>query len=322
MPNWLKTMIGDKPIWVVVAAAMLASVGTLTAQALWKAAGEVLNSQAELVFLVQDGQSRPLEGAVIQVLDADLEPMQFRDGETRLVSGEQGSARAVIGRRPPPAVLRFEYMFEGEPHFFNEPMRPLDGTTIRVIFDPDIWYTEKASVSTTPVSSFDWLNLGPTWLRIAANERGQAERPNGDNPRILEYIRSVNPNAALGEDVGWSSAFVNWVMTQAGLVGTQSMEGRSWLSWGAPSRLTPGCVAVFWRDSPDGNSTHVGFFLDETESGLQVLGGNQSNAVQIATFSRSRFLGCRMPRPDRRDRFNSVRPPTDSIAAPQPAPGG
>ncbi len=144
------------------------------------------------------------------------------------------------------------------------------------------------------------LSLGgkpdPPWLAIALAERGTREVRGGrDNPRIVEYLRSTNLRAPLAADdeTPWCSAFVNWCVERSGFEGTDSAWARSWLSWGRtleqPSR---GCITVLDRGPGSG---HVGFFVGEKGRDVELLGGNQRDAVTIATFPRDRVLGHRLP---------------------------
>lgn len=136
----------------------------------------------------------------------------------------------------------------------------------------------------------------PPWLAIATAEVGIKEYPgNGENPRILEYLRSTTlaaPDSARDE-TPWCSAFANWCVEKSGYEGTDSAWARSWLNWGAPlDKPRRGCVTVFQRD---GNKGHVAFFLAAGAGGIKVLGGNQSNAVCISSYKKADLLGYRLP---------------------------
>jgi uncharacterized protein (TIGR02594 family) len=75
---------------------------------------------------------------------------------------------------------------------------------------------------------------------------------------------------------------------------------RSWLSWGQATQ-TPrrGCIVVFQREKKFG---HVGFYLEETDTEIKVLGGNQQNLqtrmfeVSEKYYPRSELLGYRIPK--------------------------
>jgi uncharacterized protein (TIGR02594 family) len=138
----------------------------------------------------------------------------------------------------------------------------------------------------------------PAWMKAAYGELGQKEVPgSAHNPRILEYFRSAQIAAPPQDDeTEWSSAFVHWVLRQSGINGTRSLANRSWLSWGVPTEVKPGCIAVFWRGSPDGLLGHVGFVVSPPkDNSLAILGGNQGDSVSIVSLPASRLLGCRWP---------------------------
>ncbi|MGQ9921950.1 MAG: NlpC/P60 family protein, partial [Desulfobacca sp.] len=136
------------------------------------------------------------------------------------------------------------------------------------------------------------------WLKIARQELGVKESPgSGDNPRVVEYLKSTTLGRPDNEndETPWCSAFVNWVLKQAGVEPrTNSAWARSWLNWGvATDDPIPGTIVVFARGQ---NAGHVAFYLDEDEDRIQVLGGNQGNAVTIAWFSKANLLGYREPK--------------------------
>jgi uncharacterized protein (TIGR02594 family) len=134
------------------------------------------------------------------------------------------------------------------------------------------------------------------WMPIALAEVGIKEFPGaGDNPRIVEYLRSTNLAAshASQDETHWCSGFVNWCVERAGMEGTDSAWARSWLNWGK-KLATPkrGCITVFKRGADSG---HVAFYIGETATKIKVLGGNQSDAVSISEYKKSDFLGYRVP---------------------------
>lgn len=143
-------------------------------------------------------------------------------------------------------------------------------------------------VSATPKTDFPWL-------QIALGEVGAKEFPgNSDNPRIVEYLHSTNLSAPAkdNDETYWCSAFVNWCVERSGYEGTDSAWARSWLNWGkAIKKPHKGCIVVFKR----GSGGHVGFFMGEKEKKIRVLGGNQSDEVNISLYSKSDFLGYRVP---------------------------
>jgi uncharacterized protein (TIGR02594 family) len=135
------------------------------------------------------------------------------------------------------------------------------------------------------------------WLKIARKELGVKETSgDGDNPRIVEYLKSTTLGRPDNEndETPWCSAFTNWVLKQAGVAPrTNSAWARSWLNLGvATNDPIPGTIVVFSRGQ---NAGHVGFYLNEDGLRVQVLGGNQGDAVTNAWFPKANLLGYREP---------------------------
>lgn len=134
------------------------------------------------------------------------------------------------------------------------------------------------------------------WFAIAYAEVGTREVVgSGDHPRIVEYLQSTTLKAphSANDETPWCSAFANWCVEQAGYAGTDSAWARSWLNWGRRTDApVAGCITVFERDVSSG---HVAFFVSRTGERIEVLGGNQSDAVSIAGYPVQRLLGYRVP---------------------------
>lgn len=141
----------------------------------------------------------------------------------------------------------------------------------------------------------------PAWLAIALRELDVQEVLGaGDNPRIIEYLKSTTLKTVpklLHDETAWCSSFVNWCVTQAGLVGTNLANARSWLTWGQPLQVPRvGCIAVFSRPDAGPASGHVAFYERESSSDIYVFGGNQHNRVCLAPYPRARLISYRWPR--------------------------
>jgi uncharacterized protein (TIGR02594 family) len=76
-----------------------------------------------------------------------------------------------------------------------------------------------------------------------------------------------------------------------GELGKNPYWARNWLEFGREVKPTFGAVAVFAR----GSGGHVSNFVGESASDYFVLGGNQSNMVNITRIAKSRLLGARWP---------------------------
>lgn len=136
------------------------------------------------------------------------------------------------------------------------------------------------------------------WLAIARAEKGVKERPGTeDNPRIIEYLRTVDL-AGIGkvrDEIPWCSAFVNWVLLQCGIKGTDSPAARSWLGWGEMCAPQIGALGIMRRGSSVWQG-HVGFVTGIHGGYVQLLGGNQSDEVSERLYPMADFIGFRMPR--------------------------
>jgi uncharacterized protein (TIGR02594 family) len=128
----------------------------------------------------------------------------------------------------------------------------------------------------------------PKWIEIAEKEIGQTEIPGiKHNPRIIEYHSKTTLKASTDE-VAWCSAFANWVMEKAGIIGTQNARALSWKSWGKRiDKAVYGCLAVF---DYGGGKGHVGFVVGKKDDRLLVLGGNQGDKVQITKFKTGKIV--------------------------------
>lgn len=111
-------------------------------------------------------------------------------------------------------------------------------------------------------------------------------------PSELILVKGFDGNPII---TGNCSAFVNWVVIQAGIPGTNSAAARSWLRWGESTTFVKGCIVVLKRgDSPW--QGHVGFGLEEKGKVVTVLGGNQDNSVCVLPFNKYSVLGYRLPK--------------------------
>lgn len=137
-------------------------------------------------------------------------------------------------------------------------------------------------------------------LAIALAEYGQKEIA-GDvhNMRIVRYSTEIGNTWVKTDEVHWCSEFVNWVLKQAGIKGTNSAVARSFITWGEmTTKPELGDIAVFWRPPRGSNNGHIGFYIAETESHIWLLGGNQNDEVNIKQIPKSQLLTYRKV-PDR-----------------------
>lgn len=130
------------------------------------------------------------------------------------------------------------------------------------------------------------------WMSVALGELGMREFPGAPrNPRIIEYLQSTTLpySDRLPDETDWCACFLSWCLTKAGVEGTRSALVNPWLPWGQPV-LEPrrGCIAIF-------NWGHIGFYIGESGPYVRSLGGNQSDAVWISSYDRTKVLAYRLP---------------------------
>ncbi|MEO1794943.1 MAG: TIGR02594 family protein, partial [Pseudomonadota bacterium] len=122
------------------------------------------------------------------------------------------------------------------------------------------------------------------------------------NSRIADLYRDAGHASVRDDAVPWCAAFVGACLKRAGIRPTGSLRARSYLKFGVAAEVPkPGDVVVLTRGASP-TAGHVGFLVGETETRVLLLGGNQSNAVTVAAFSRDRILGFRRPALDTQQR--------------------
>ncbi len=135
-----------------------------------------------------------------------------------------------------------------------------------------------------------------TPFEIAQGYIGTTEGPGPeDNPAIVEMYASVGHDWVEHDSVAWCAAFVGHCLEKAGLRSTRRLNARSYMDWGIPVDLADaqaGDIVVFSRGLKSWQG-HVGFFVKTTGTMIEVLGGNQSDAVNIQRYAKSRLLGVR-----------------------------
>ena len=150
-----------------------------------------------------------------------------------------------------------------------------------------------APATPTPAPS---LGSDPRWITIARAEIGIKEIKGSEhNPRVVEYHSTTGKFG--NDETAWCSSFVNWVMGKAGYTGTNSAVATSWAKWGQKvDKPAYGAIAVIDWDGPGpGWKGHVGFVVGMSGNSVQLLGGNQSDAVNITNFSTAKIIAYVFP---------------------------
>lgn len=140
------------------------------------------------------------------------------------------------------------------------------------------------------------------WMTEARRLIGTREVPGaGNNPVIMAWGNRLGARVlgiAYGQDATpWCGLFAAWCVHHAGLKPPAiAIRAKAWASWGQPvqdPRNPPfGAIAVFERQG----GGHVGFVESVNGDGsLNILGGNQGDAVNVRRFGRDRLVALRWP---------------------------
>jgi uncharacterized protein (TIGR02594 family) len=139
--------------------------------------------------------------------------------------------------------------------------------------------------------------IEPPWLSWARAQIGVHERR--QEAKVLGWLKSV-ASWVTSASTSWCGAFM--AVASSTTLPTEAIPGnplgaREWLKYGRPlEQPAVGCVVVFWRVSRSSWQGHVGYVVGRDQRGnLMVLGGNQSDEVNIRPFANDRVLGYRWP---------------------------
>lgn len=132
------------------------------------------------------------------------------------------------------------------------------------------------------------------WITEAHKHVGLYEKKGPTHhPEILKFWKDIKRGGIKDDETPWCAAFVGAMLERCGIRSTRFESAKSYLQWGVTlTNPVVGCVVVFSRDG----GGHVGFFLGYDKKGnLLVLGGNQSDGVNVRAFPVERATGYRYP---------------------------
>jgi len=132
--------------------------------------------------------------------------------------------------------------------------------------------------------------------RVAARFMGTKELAGATHsPQIMAMLH-LDSNWPSGDEVPWCSAFVNYICWILDVPRSKSLSARSWLNVGKPVTLAEAeqgrDVVIFSRGNNPAEG-HVAFFSELRDDHVFVLGGNQSDAVTVTSYPRTRVVGVR-----------------------------
>lgn len=135
----------------------------------------------------------------------------------------------------------------------------------------------------------------PKWLAEARKHLGLKEIPGPrHNATILGWLRKLRAWWK-DDETPWCGTFVAHCLQETGLPVIKNwFRAKEWASYGVALRgnnVAPGAILVFVRQG----GGHVGFYVGEDASFYFVLGGNQSNGVNIMKLAKARCIAIRWP---------------------------
>ena len=132
------------------------------------------------------------------------------------------------------------------------------------------------------------------WLDRARSQIGVKETPGAGNSSTISGYFQQSVEQKHPDSVPWCAAFVGAMLVGTGYVGTGSLMARSYLAWGTKiPKPIKGAIVIFERGAAPAG--HVAFVDEMTATSIKCIGGNQSDAVTLATYSRNKVLGYRWP---------------------------
>lgn len=130
----------------------------------------------------------------------------------------------------------------------------------------------------------------PAWVTEGRKLIGLSEvKGSQHSPEILQMWKDIKRGGIKDDETPWCAAFVGACLERSGVQSSRYESAKSYLQWGR-SLVRPcvGCIVVFTREG----GGHVGFAVGRDKLGnLLVLGGNQSDAVNIKSFKTDRVSG-------------------------------
>lgn len=116
-----------------------------------------------------------------------------------------------------------------------------------------------------------------------------------DNPFITSML-TLDAEWPEHDEVPWCSAFVNYIAWLLKLPRSKSLLARSWLNIGtdvSDLEVEAGFDVVILSRGDNPAAGHVGFFVSFENDHVNLLGGNQGDAVSLKSFDVDRVVGYR-----------------------------
>lgn len=152
------------------------------------------------------------------------------------------------------------------------------------------------------------MSLMPPWMETAKSYIGLKEYPgNRNNQTILDWAKIVGgwtKDYYKRDSIPWCGLFTAICLIQNSIKPSpEALRAKAWYyNWPDGQKLKEpcfGCILVFSRSG----GGHVGFYVSEDKDYFHVLGGNQSDAVNIKKISKSRIVGYMWPKGKQFEKF-------------------
>ena len=198
----------------------------------------------------------------------------------RLQGFDPGPIDGILGRRTSAAIRAFQ-------------------SDRGLVVDGIVGPITRAALEMESATSNPPVPLTMPWLLEAYRLIGTKEQPGaGSNEAILGWAERLRISYATDE-VPWCGLFVSHcissLLPQEPLP-SRPLVARGWSSFGVScSAPQLGSVLVFWRESRSSWKGHTGFYWAEDDFAYHVLGGNQSQAVNITRYPKKQLLASRWP---------------------------
>lgn len=139
--------------------------------------------------------------------------------------------------------------------------------------------------------------MSTPWMDTAKSLFGTKEKPGtANNPEIIEWAKAIGgwiANYYTKDEIPWCGLFVAHCLEENGMdIPKNPLSALEYAKWGESlSEPSYGAVVVFTRSG----GGHVGFYVGEDEDAYHVLGGNQSDQVNVTRVSKDRLTAIRWP---------------------------
>lgn len=136
------------------------------------------------------------------------------------------------------------------------------------------------------------------WLETAKSEIGLKEIVGSrHNTEILSWAKEGLPkwisDFYTNDEIPWCGLYIAHLMVENDIPVdiNNPLSAREWNKFGHKVEPQLGCIMVFSREG----GGHVGLYVSEDDKYYHILGGNQSNSVNVTKVAKNRFLGARWP---------------------------